>query len=251
MSHLPDSIALTLTDLSPAMLEVSRALIPRAEHLVGDMRTVRLGRTFDAVLIHDAICYMTTEADLRAAFVTAFEHLRPGGAGLFQPDYVRETFAAGTDHGGEDGPALADGRPGRALRYLEWTTDPDPADYDLPGRLCDRDARRGRLGRGSPRPAHRGPVRPRALARAARRGRLRAARRRRSVGPGRVRRRPAGRLTRSPAARPLSPLAPVARRAAADGRAAASGSVARPAPQPPAPAPWRRRRRPRRPTAGC
>jgi hypothetical protein len=34
---------------------------------------------------------------------------------------VRETFQAGTDHGGTDGD-------GRALRYLEWTWDPDAAD---------------------------------------------------------------------------------------------------------------------------
>ena len=38
------------------------------------------------------------------------------------PDCVRETFVAGTDHGGND---AADGR---GLRYLEWTWDPDPAD---------------------------------------------------------------------------------------------------------------------------
>ena len=59
----------------------ARRINPECEHLVGDMRTLRLGRTFDAVLVHDAICYMTTEADLRAAMATAFEHLRPGGAG--------------------------------------------------------------------------------------------------------------------------------------------------------------------------
>jgi hypothetical protein len=29
----------------------------------GDMRTTRLGRQFDAVFVHDAVCYMTTEAD--------------------------------------------------------------------------------------------------------------------------------------------------------------------------------------------
>ena len=29
------------------------------------MRSVRLGRTFDAVFVHDAIAYMTTEDDLR------------------------------------------------------------------------------------------------------------------------------------------------------------------------------------------
>ena len=127
-SHLRRDLRLTLTDLSPRMLEISRTINPDAEHLVGDMRTLRLGRVFDAVLIHDAICYMTTEADLRAAVTTAFEHLRPGGVAVFMPDHVRESFKAATDHGGEDRPPEAGGRPGRGLRYLEWTTDPDPAD---------------------------------------------------------------------------------------------------------------------------
>jgi trans-aconitate methyltransferase len=120
-SHLKREVRLTLTDLSADMLDVSRTINPECEHIVGDMRTLRLARTFDAVLIHDAICYMTTEADLRAAMTTAFEQLRPGGAALFEPDYVKETLKLGTDHGGEDGPD-------RALRYLEWVTDPDPND---------------------------------------------------------------------------------------------------------------------------
>jgi hypothetical protein len=127
-SHLRDRLRLTLTDLSPAMVEVSRRLNPDTEHVVGDMRTLRLGRTFDAVLIHDAICYMTTEADLRAAMDTAFVHLGPGGVALLEPDFVREIFAPGTDEGGEDAAATPSGSPGRALRYLEWTTDPDPTD---------------------------------------------------------------------------------------------------------------------------
>lgn len=127
-SHLADDLRLTLTDLSPAMLAISASINPDAEHLVGDMRTLRLGRTFDAVLIHDAICYLTAETDLWAAMATAYEHLRSGGVAVFAPDFVRETFEIGTDRGGEDGPALPDGRPGRAMRYLEWTTDPDPLD---------------------------------------------------------------------------------------------------------------------------
>jgi SAM-dependent methyltransferase len=127
-SHLKRALRLTLTDLSPEMLELSMTLNPECEHLVGDMRTLRLGRAFDAVMAHDAICYMTTEADLRAAMTTAFEHLRPGGAAVFEPDHTRETFAPGTDRGGEDGPLDPHGRPGRALRYLEWTIDPDPSD---------------------------------------------------------------------------------------------------------------------------
>ena len=124
------------------VLAVSARINSDCEHIVGDMRTLRLGRTFDTVLVHDAICYMTTEADLRAAMATAFEHLRPGGVAVFEPDHVRETFAVGTDHGGEDSPPLAGGRPGPALRYLEWTTDPDPTDstYQVEYAVLTRDA---------------------------------------------------------------------------------------------------------------
>jgi SAM-dependent methyltransferase len=120
-SHLKEHFELTLVDLSEGMLAVSKQLNPECEHHQGDMRTVRLGRQFDAVFIHDAIDYMVSEEDLRAAMQTAFEHCRPGGAALFAPDYTRESFTPSTDHGGHD-------RPPRSLRYLEWTWDPDPND---------------------------------------------------------------------------------------------------------------------------
>src|SRR5512145_2794987 len=74
-SHLKAHLRCTLTDLSPAMLDESRRLNPECEHLVGDMRTLRLGRTFDAVLAHDAVGYLTTEDDLRRAIETARAHL--------------------------------------------------------------------------------------------------------------------------------------------------------------------------------
>jgi SAM-dependent methyltransferase len=140
-SHLKRWLELTLTDVSPAMLAMSASINPECEHIVGDMRTLRLGRTFDAVLIHDAICYMTTVANLRAAMTTAFEHLRPGGVAILVPDHVAETFRPATDHGGVDAPPGPDGRPGRALRYLEWTTDPDPVDttYQVDYALLIRD----------------------------------------------------------------------------------------------------------------
>ena len=112
---------MTLVDISQGMLEVSRAINPECEHVEADMRTLRLGRAFDAVFIHDAICYMTSEADLRAAMQTACEHTKPGGVALFVPDHVRETFEKSADMGGHD-----DGE--RALRYLQWHDDPDPTD---------------------------------------------------------------------------------------------------------------------------
>ena len=64
-------------------------------HHRGDMRTVRLGTVFDGVLIHDAVSYMLTEEDLRAAFATARAHLRPGGLLRVAPDLVRENFRDG------------------------------------------------------------------------------------------------------------------------------------------------------------
>ena len=112
---------LTLVDCASGMLEVSRALNPDCEHFLGDMRTVRLGRVFDAVFIHDAIGYMQSEGELREAFETAHLHCRPGGVVLFAPDFVTETFEPSTHWGGHDGE-------GRALRYMSWSYDPDPED---------------------------------------------------------------------------------------------------------------------------
>jgi SAM-dependent methyltransferase len=120
-SYLKARFQMTLVDPSPGMLAVSRALNPECEHVLGDMRDVRLNREFDRVFIHDAIVYMTTEQDLRRAIETAFVHARPGGAALFCPDYVRENYQPSTEHGGYDGE-------GRSLRYLEWVWDPDPSD---------------------------------------------------------------------------------------------------------------------------
>ena len=107
------------------MLALSATLNPECEHLEADMHTLRLGRTFGAVLLHDPVMYMTTETDLRAAIETAFVHLRPGGAAVLVPDFVAETFRPETKHGGHDG------SDGRSLRYLDWTYDPDPKDTPM------------------------------------------------------------------------------------------------------------------------
>jgi SAM-dependent methyltransferase len=121
-SHLRPRFSMTLVDASSQMLEVSRRLNPGCPHIAGDMRTIRLGRDFDAVFVHDAVGYMTSEADLRQVAATAFAHCRPGGVAVFVPDHTAETYQPGTGYGGTDG---ADGR---GARYLEWAWDPDPAD---------------------------------------------------------------------------------------------------------------------------
>jgi SAM-dependent methyltransferase len=120
--YLKREFEMTLVDLSDDMLAVSRQLNPECEHLLGDMRTLRLGRTFDAVFVHDAIDYMTTEAELRQAVSTAYEHCRLGGVAVLVPDNIAENFLPETDHGGHDAPD------GRGARYLSWSSDPDSDD---------------------------------------------------------------------------------------------------------------------------
>jgi len=119
--HLKAHFEMTLTDISDDMLDVSRKLNPECRHVQGDMRSLRLGRKFDCVFIHDAVVYMTTRDDLRRAVDTASAHCRDGGAVLIMPDHTRETFVSTTGHGGTDGQK-------RSLRYLQWEWDPDPDD---------------------------------------------------------------------------------------------------------------------------
>jgi SAM-dependent methyltransferase len=131
-SHMKKRVKqLVLVDLSDGMLAQSRKLNPECEHHIGDMRSARLHRTtsakatvvrqFDAVFVHDAVSYMTTAHDLAKAIETAAMHCRPGGAALFAPDHLCETFRPDTDCGGHDGRD-------RAMRYLSWSWDPDATD---------------------------------------------------------------------------------------------------------------------------
>ena len=122
--YLKSKYALTLVDLSEAMLEMSRRLNPECEHLHGDMRRLALDRQFDIVFVHDAIDYMTTEHDLSAAIATAARHVAPGGIALFVPDHLKETYEPSSDVGGHDG------GDGEGIRFLEWSWDPDPADTE-------------------------------------------------------------------------------------------------------------------------
>ena len=126
LSHLTADFDAEAVDLSPRMLEHSRRLNPDVRHDLGDMRTVRLGGVFDAVLIHDAVSYMLTEDDLRAAFATARAHLRLGVLLLVAPDLVRENFSDGMVL---RWPIRASATPdGIEIAVEERITDPDPTD---------------------------------------------------------------------------------------------------------------------------
>jgi ubiquinone/menaquinone biosynthesis C-methylase UbiE len=84
--------AITGVDISPGMLAVARKLNPENVYAQGDMRNVSLDRLFDVALVYDAVNYMTTEADLKAVFETAYRHLSTKGIILTIVEQTPETF---------------------------------------------------------------------------------------------------------------------------------------------------------------
>ncbi|MCC7145926.1 MAG: class I SAM-dependent methyltransferase [Phycisphaeraceae bacterium] len=122
MSHLSDDFAFTGSDLSPGMLEVARKLVPSVEFHLGDMRSLRLNRTFDVVMVHDAISYMLSEEDIRAVLATANAHLGDKGMFITAPDCLGESFVDPATS------AYTRKRPGLEITCLEYTYDADPTD---------------------------------------------------------------------------------------------------------------------------
>lgn len=113
--HMKRHFEMVLADVSEAMLRQCRRVNPDLEAHAGDLRTFRDPRRFDAVFVHDAASYMLTADDVHQAVQTAALHLLPGGVAMFCPDDLAETFAPGSEHGGNDGDD------GRGLRYLDWS----------------------------------------------------------------------------------------------------------------------------------
>ncbi len=125
LSHLTDDFDCTAVDLSPAMLALSKGLNPGVEHHVGDMRNIRLERTFDTVLVHDSASYLLTEQDLTETFATAAAHLRPGGVLMVAPDWFQETFPDGWVYNWDRQQGDIE------VNIQEVMVDPDPSDTQV------------------------------------------------------------------------------------------------------------------------
>ncbi len=100
-------------DMSEQMLEVAarkRALLSselgqRLFFSHGDARTIRLDQTFDVVIsLFHVMSYQVNNNDIQAVFLTAKEHLKPGGFFIFDCWY---------------GPAVLTDRPEVRVKYLE------------------------------------------------------------------------------------------------------------------------------------
>ncbi|WP_368860553.1 trans-aconitate 2-methyltransferase [Amycolatopsis magusensis] len=72
----PDRVGV---DLQPQLIEHARQQHPGLDLRVGDLRTVRLGRTFDMILcLGNSLAYLHDNDDIRAAFTTFAAHAHPG-----------------------------------------------------------------------------------------------------------------------------------------------------------------------------
>lgn len=90
--HFADSFAVQGIDLSPEMVRSAEARASGAARpprfRQGDIRDVRVDRTFDAVVsLFHTYSYLWRETDLAAGFATAAAHVRPGGLFLFDAWY--------------------------------------------------------------------------------------------------------------------------------------------------------------------
>lgn len=124
--NLKERYQMTGLDLSPAMLELAGTLNPSCEFIQGDMRSFSLGRTFDAILLDDAVSFMASRADLSRAFQTAFSHLNPGGIMVTTPDVTLETFLQNQTVAT---PAIDKAKPDNIdVVFIENLYDPDTTD---------------------------------------------------------------------------------------------------------------------------
>lgn len=84
-------------EIAPAMRRRALDRVPPATVVhAGDMRTVRLGRRFDAVTcLFTSAAFLPTVADLATALDRMAGHLVPGGVLVVEPWYFPETFIDG------------------------------------------------------------------------------------------------------------------------------------------------------------
>ena len=84
------------TDISPAMLERARRRLPGVELFEADMRTLDLGRRFDAVVcLFSSVAYLTELEELRAMIQCMAAHLNPGGVAILEPWFAPDAWEDG------------------------------------------------------------------------------------------------------------------------------------------------------------
>ncbi len=112
----------TGVDISDEMLRMAKELNPGADYIKGDMRSLRLGKTFDCVTALDSVNYMKNEEDLIQLFQTASAHLKPGGVFLTIMEESRERFKQNRTISSTHSSGNIQ------ITFIENSFDPDPED---------------------------------------------------------------------------------------------------------------------------
>jgi SAM-dependent methyltransferase len=136
---LKNHFDITSIDISPDMLKLARKLNPEVEYIKGDMRTVWLNRKFDAVVIHDSILYMRTLDELKAAFKTAYEHLKNNGLMITYCEEWPEHFVQNTIR------TQKETKDNIEIIFIENYYDPNPSDTTYEGTFIYLIRRDGKL----------------------------------------------------------------------------------------------------------
>ena len=112
----------TSLDISEDMLTLAKKLNPEVNYQYGDMRTIRLEERFDAVIALDSINYIKTVENLQRTFITAYEHLKPGGIFLTFAEQIAGQFKQNnTTHSTHSKGDVE-------ITFVENYYDPDPTD---------------------------------------------------------------------------------------------------------------------------
>lgn len=94
-------------DLSPAMLAVAKTRLPGVPLQIADMRTLDLGKSFDAVIcLFSSIGYVNDPAEMRSTIGRLAAHVAPGGVlildGWIRPEEWRDDFRGDPDIAHDD-----------------------------------------------------------------------------------------------------------------------------------------------------
>jgi SAM-dependent methyltransferase len=125
LAHLRRWYDVAGVDIDPGMLAEARRRLPQETFIEGDMRDVRLGRTFDAVCcLFSSIGYMGSVQELNQAVSTMASHCRPGGVfvmdGWVRPEAWRNEPQISLESAFDDATTVA--RMGRSRREGNKTT---------------------------------------------------------------------------------------------------------------------------------
>jgi len=112
----------TSVDISEDMLTLAKKLNPEVNYQYGDMRTIQLGEKYDGVAILDSINYIKTVEDLQRTFITAYEHLKPGGVFLTFVEQIAGQFKQNNTT------CSTHSKGDVEITFIENDYDPDPTD---------------------------------------------------------------------------------------------------------------------------